>query len=85
MESENFELLENTDITNYLIDRPWVTYRTNADLEKLGARFGSPNPEGSNRLRRMSSIIKSTHASNRTSSLLSFLFSPAQLRPVINE
>ena len=85
MESENFELLENTDITTFLIDRPWVTYRTNADLEKLGARFGSPNPEGSNRLRQMSSIIKSTHASNRTSSLLSFLFSPAQLRPVINE
>ena len=50
MESENFELLENTDITTFLIDRPWVTYRTNADLEKLGARFGSPNPEGSNRL-----------------------------------
>ena len=53
MESENFELLENTDITTFLIDRPWVTYRTYADLEKLGARFGSPNPEGSNRLRRI--------------------------------
>lgn len=85
LESENFELLENTDITTFLIDRPWITYRTNADLDALGSRFGSPNPEGSNRLRRMSSIISATHANDRTASLLSFLFSPAQLRPVINE
>lgn len=85
MESESFELLENTDITTYLIDRPWVTYRSNADLDSLGARFGSPNPEGSNRLLRMSSIIRATHASGRTESLLSFLFSPVQLRLVINE
>ena len=85
LESENFELLENTDVTTFLIDRPWITYRSNADLDSLGARFGSPNPEGSNRLLKMSSIIKSTHAKSRTESLLSFIFSPAELRPVITE
>ncbi|MFT8917216.1 MAG: abortive infection family protein [Oenococcus sp.] len=85
MESAKFELLENTDITTFFIDRPWIVYRTNSNIDSLGFRFGVPNPEGSNRASKMSSIIAAAHANNRTGALLTFLFSTSQLRPIITE
>lgn len=85
VETSHFKLLENRDIITYFIDRPWITYRTNNDIDALGLRFGMPNPEGSNRASKMSSIFSAVHVENRTSEFLSYLFSLSELRPIIDD
>lgn len=82
-ESEAFRSLQSRSIIQILIEGDLLPYRSGSQIGSIGLIFGVPS-DGYARADQMTTILESVHKENRTSELLNYLLSSAQLRPVID-
>lgn len=88
MENSEFELLQQRDIINTMIDGKFLPYLSANNIKDLGMQFGynlKKMKEPVSRWKLMEKFLINLHIDNRTNELLNYLVSPIFLKDEIKE
>jgi len=88
MENSEFELLQQRDIINTMIDGKFLPYLSDNNIKDLGMQFGynlKKMKEPVSRWKLMEKFLIDLHIDNRTNELLNYLVSPVFLKDEIRE
>lgn len=88
MENSEFELLQQRDIINTMIDGKFLPYLSANNIKDLGMQFGynlKKMKEPVSRWKLMEKFLIDLHIDNRTNELLNYLVSPVFLKDEIRE
>lgn len=88
MENSEFELLQQRDIINTMIDGKFLPYLSANNIKDLGMQFGynlKKMNEPVSRWKLMEKFLIDLHIDNRTNELLNYLVSPVFLKDEIRE
>lgn len=88
MENSEFELLQQRDIINTMIDGKFLPYLSANNIKDLGMQFGynlKKMKEPVSRWKLMEKFLIDLHSDNRTNELLNYLVSPVFLKDEIRE